>query len=683
MFSNLFLRRFRKKKRMVTFEKDPLQSTSKYESPDEINIRRRRNANLSDETSELEDEVESEAVLLPRRAISLETGEPLEVHTKLSIILGDETANETFQNDVDDVKIENSLLQPRKLGVVEFVWQELTRGYSLQNDEGRYMEKRRKVYAFLRIPYELEKFLFFGFLQCLDAFCHVFTILPIRILIHMFGSLFCVAEWTAANTCDILKILIIIHMFGSLFCVAEWTAANTCDILKILIIVISCCCMQMVDTSILYHLVRGQGVIKLYIFYNMLEVADKLFSSFGQDILDALLWTATEKGGKRKAASTLLHLFFAIVYSCIHALLILLQATTLNVAFNSHNQALLTIMMSNNFVELKGAVFKKFAKPNLFQMSCSDVRERFHTVILLLVVVLRNMTAVNWKLDHLTEMVPDLVMVIIAELIVDWLKHAFITKFNEISADVYHDFTITLAYDVVRSREESAFSDFSDQVSRRMGFPPIPIAIMLVRVIIQSVDFTSNFYSVVFVLIWFLLIMIKIINGIFLYGKSVDHVINYRNLQAQAEYELYRKRMFSMKSKSAPSSPKLSLVDFSDVLNQATKEPSKGFTVSDLLSNWDELSSLKQQERYSNEPSPQPRRCQSMLDFGQRRRDASLPPTIPEGEERKEDEIPEVLKETPRAQNSPKRRIPPHESLSEVQAYTLLDGPNAVQEIRS
>jgi hypothetical protein len=56
--------------------------------------------------------------------------------------------------------------------------------------------------------------------------------------------------------------------------------------------------MQFVDTSVMYHLVRGQGVIKLYIFYNMvsqfsliniitkksfqLEVADKLFSSFGQ-----------------------------------------------------------------------------------------------------------------------------------------------------------------------------------------------------------------------------------------------------------------------------------------------------------------------------------------------------------------------------------------------------------------
>lgn len=40
--------------------------------------------------------------------------------------------------------------------------------------------------------------------------------------------------------------------------------------------------MQFVDTSMLYHIVRGQSVIKLYILSSMLEVADKLFSSFGQ-----------------------------------------------------------------------------------------------------------------------------------------------------------------------------------------------------------------------------------------------------------------------------------------------------------------------------------------------------------------------------------------------------------------
>ena len=32
--------------------------------------------------------------------------------------------------------------------------------------------------------------------------------------------------------------------------------------------------------------------------------------------------------------------------------------------------------------------------------------------------------------------VPDVVLVLGAELIVDWIKHAFITKFNEISSDV-------------------------------------------------------------------------------------------------------------------------------------------------------------------------------------------------------------------------------------------------------
>lgn len=69
---------------------------------------------------------------------------------------------------------------------------------------------------------------------------------------------------------------------GSLLRLREWTAAETCDVLKIIIIVIASFIMQAVDTSMLYHLVRGQGVIKLYIFYNMLEVADRLFSSFGQ-----------------------------------------------------------------------------------------------------------------------------------------------------------------------------------------------------------------------------------------------------------------------------------------------------------------------------------------------------------------------------------------------------------------
>ena len=47
------------------------------------------------------------------------------------------------------------------------------------------------------------------------------------------------------------------------------------------------------------------------------------------------------------------------------------QVMTLNVSVNSYNNALLTLLLSNQFVEIKGSVFKKFEKENLFQLSCA------------------------------------------------------------------------------------------------------------------------------------------------------------------------------------------------------------------------------------------------------------------------------------------------------------------------
>ena len=35
--------------------------------------------------------------------------------------------------------------------------------------------------------------------------------------------------------------------------------------------------MSYVDTSMLYHMIKSQSVIKLYLMYNMIEVADRLF----------------------------------------------------------------------------------------------------------------------------------------------------------------------------------------------------------------------------------------------------------------------------------------------------------------------------------------------------------------------------------------------------------------------
>lgn len=55
------------------------------------------------------------------------------------------------------------------------------------------------------------------------------------------------------------------------------------------------------------------------------KVADRLISSFGQDILDALYWTATEpKERKRDSIGVIPHFVMAVCYVCILLFLIII-----------------------------------------------------------------------------------------------------------------------------------------------------------------------------------------------------------------------------------------------------------------------------------------------------------------------------------------------------------------------
>ena len=58
--------------------------------------------------------------------------------------------------------------------------------------------------------------------------------------------------------------------------------------------------------------------------------------------------------------------------------------------------------------------------------------------------------------DHLWVLIPDVLMVLFTEFLVDWVKHAFITKFNEIPFEVYREYTVSIAYDLAASRHKNA-----------------------------------------------------------------------------------------------------------------------------------------------------------------------------------------------------------------------------------
>ncbi|KAK9877949.1 hypothetical protein WA026_020170 [Henosepilachna vigintioctopunctata] len=406
----------------------------------------------------------------------------------------------------------------KTFSLFSFLHYELTRDYLLEHDEERFSAKREKVYSFMKIPMEVERYMVYGFMQCTDSFLFICTFLPIRVAL---------ACWTFVT-----------KPFSKCFGLKrsdKLTPAKICDLLRAIILVLCSMLMCSIDPNILYHMVKSQSIIKLYIFYNMLEVADRLFSSIGQDAIDALFWTATEPiGKKRKHLGIIAHLVFAVGYVTLHSLLVLLQATALNVAINSSNKVLLTIMMSNNFMELKGSVFKKFDKNNLFQLSCSDIRERFHLCFLLFIVVMQTMKEYSWKTEHFWLLLPDCLVVLVVEICIDWIKHAFVTKFNDLPLDIYRDYTTSLAYDMAQTRQKHAFTDCCDLVARRMGFIPLPLGVVLIRILMATVTIDNGFTIFKCFLIYFILIQLKILNCILVMGRACDLINQHKQDKALA-----------------------------------------------------------------------------------------------------------------------------------------------------
>ena len=103
--------------------------------------------------------------------------------------------------------------------------------------------------------------------------------------------------------------------------------------------------------SRVYHSIRGQAMIKLYVLFTMIEIFDRLCCSLGQDVLDALYFTTrfqTYQYGR-----LVIDFLVAAIFVMLHSLLLFAQVVTINVAINSSNASLLTLLISNNFAELK------------------------------------------------------------------------------------------------------------------------------------------------------------------------------------------------------------------------------------------------------------------------------------------------------------------------------------------
>ncbi|EHY58210.1 hypothetical protein HRR83_004930 [Exophiala dermatitidis] len=444
--------------------------------------------------------------------------------------------------------------------------------------------KIERLVNFLLLPPHLESVLWFGMLTCLDSWLYTFTILPLRLM----KSFYLLAKSWVINGIKEMRFVSTFVYNGagrmwerrrrrsSVQRDSSGTSSNQvpeesqgqnaparsrkqgkyhqrsksipstllpddkADILKGLLIISTCLILLKLDASRMYHWIRGQAAIKLYVIYNLLEVCDRLLSAIGQDVLECLFSReALERkpDGHSKVLRPFWLFILALIYTVAHSTALFYQVITLNVAVNSYSNALITLLLSNQFVEIKSTVFKKFEKENLFQLTCADIVERFQLWHMLIIIASRNIvetgglsaglnaltgssslstaaTLVSNSSVPLTSALPPkssssilprsftlvpavvnsiasfapaasqvlgpFLAVLGSEMLVDWIKHAYINKFNNTRPAIYDRFLDVLAKDYYTN----AFGD--QNLTKRLGLPVIPLSCLLIRASVQT-----------------------------------------------------------------------------------------------------------------------------------------------------------------------------------------------------
>lgn len=373
----------------------------------------------------------------------------------------------------------------RLISLFRLLLLELNLPGSSKNRSAADMEEEKRAYELIvsmgKIPILLERFMLFGLLVCFNSFLTLFTLVPLKLCIVSYRT-----------------IMDLFHPANRLFkFIALKLRLVKRDLTTLLLIVISVYILgsPSLEVSRLYHDIRGQAHIKLYVMFGVLEVTDKLLSSLGQEILVVLLAIPVTNTTPQNITKLLLFFSLALLYSCCHSYVLIYQTVSLHVAANSYSNALLTLLISNQFAELKGAVFKKFEREGLFQITMSDLTERFQLTIMLSVIALRNIFQLgrtqlglipdswnSWN-KWIGAIFGPTVVVLGSEILVDWVKHCFINKFNRIRPRVYDNFLFVLSRDFMEIFSEnskmSTLHEISDHVlvTKRIGLPVMSLCI--------------------------------------------------------------------------------------------------------------------------------------------------------------------------------------------------------------
>ncbi|GAB2226700.1 hypothetical protein Droror1_Dr00022519 [Drosera rotundifolia] len=322
---------------------------------------------------------------------------------------------------------------------VRYFMEEMCHGNSLRSTTtvGNEKERERVYDTIFRLPWRCELLIDVGFFVCMNSFLSLFTIMPVRVLMTLWRLLIArkAKKLSTAELSDLSCLIVL-----------------ACGVLL----------LGQTDISLIYHMIRGQGTIKLYVVYNVLEIFDKLCQSFGGDVLATLFSTA--EGLVSCSQESLI--YWVRRYS-------LDLAITLSTCIVAHNNALMALLVSNNFAEIKSNVFKRFSKDNVHSIVYADSVERFHISAFLLFVLAQNLLEAEgaWFENFLS----NALLVFICEMTIDVIKHSFIAKFNDIKPIAYSEFLEDLCKQTLNVQTNGE--------KKNLSFVPLAPACVVIRVL--------------------------------------------------------------------------------------------------------------------------------------------------------------------------------------------------------
>lgn len=135
--------------------------------------------------------------------------------------------------------------QPHAFRLADFFYKEIFGVHDIKQTDEMHQER---VQNFLVVPYNIEQMFVFGVFLALDSFLYVFTYLPLRILF--------------ACGCAVT----------SSFHSRVFRRTHFYDLMVAVIIFVATFVLWRVDMSRVYHAIRGQAMIKLYVLFTMIEV---------------------------------------------------------------------------------------------------------------------------------------------------------------------------------------------------------------------------------------------------------------------------------------------------------------------------------------------------------------------------------------------------------------------------